>query len=616
MIALETRRFQYAPNIPSLLHDKRLLMSHMDYLKLVSSLLNANYRCLFVSNTDNMTSSVIAPLVAGIAGEVTDVDVLYEIKFLVDERKRMLLEMEQVKAAHMAHAHTINTALEHINDDNDVLEMIKAKEIQAKNERARNHSVGMSAAQLAAANPPAPRPPSPTAALDDLEDIRDLQEEKVKNRKHTVGHSEAEHAVEEIKRIERLGEEEKVKKAARYKRSHTVHHSSAKRAMDSFERNPEEDSESYGSDFDDDQDNDEDEEDVDFFSGEKVTPKALPVNSVGNPSATPEDSAAHTYKQFPEETHYPDAKLIINKSKMYPDPLGNNYKFVMTCYCLNFLSKSGYTMFRIKSYDAEVGREMCMDVSEDELRLSMKHDQISFTYDEMDKRFHECILDRLRLVPGHDTNNDGFLNADDVQRDDLTFALVAEGRWKPIKVMVEVGEKGRQKRIQKRVKEIERKKEMALALAEHDQLMKSQSDGREEESPRDVYERIGRNSVGNADDMFGKNGTPKMVKQGVSFERDNDLIIDKSGHADFVSVKRRDESYQREGDSYRFESGELEKQESLVERHKREMEEEQRVLKQLAGDHELDDTDLRLLHKVAGRDSIAMKLEVDSKCIA
>ena len=71
------------------------------------------------------------------------------------------------------------------------------------------------AAEFAAANPPALRPPSPTAVLEDLEDVHDLQEEKALHRKHTVGHSEAESAVKEMEEIERLGEEEKLKKSRR-----------------------------------------------------------------------------------------------------------------------------------------------------------------------------------------------------------------------------------------------------------------------------------------------------------------------------------------------------------------------------------------------------------------
>ena len=225
-----------------------------------------------------------------------------------------------------------------------------------------------------------------------------------------------------------------------------------------------------------------------------------------------------------------------------------------------------------------------------------------------------------RLVPGHDTNRDGFLNAEDVIRDDLAFALFSEGRWKPIKVMVEVGEKGRQKRILEWKRDIERKKEMALALAEHDRLMKAHSPPAavasnlpfKQESPREAYERIGRNSVGNAEDMFGKNGTPHG-HQHVNFEQGNDIVIDQSGHAGFRSVERRDEAYVREGDAYHV-GGEcgVEKQESLVDRHKRKMSEEKRILQQLAGDHELDDTDMRLLHAVAGgRDSLAMVLDGD-----
>lgn len=193
-------------------------------------------------------------------------------------------------------------------------------------------------------------------------------------------------------------------------------------------------------------------------------------------------------------------------------------------------------MYRIKSYDAEVGREMCMDVGEQELRHALKHDQISFTYDAENKAFQNAVLDRLKLIPGHDLNNDGFLNADDVQRDDLTFALVAEGRWKPVKVMIEVGEGGRKKRIREKQKEAQRKAEMAKALQEHEKRVR---EGKEEEEELENVVKLAppKKKLG-AREMLQRADTNMSLLTGeghhTEFAEANSLVVDSSGRTSFV----------------------------------------------------------------------------------
>ncbi|GMH88729.1 hypothetical protein TL16_g11241 [Triparma laevis f. inornata] len=401
-------------------------------------------------------------MILGLGGEITDDDLLYETQLLARERESMLHELDEVKRQPRV------TSPDFLLHDAEVAELVHAKEIQVKNERAREHSIGMNAAKLAAAHPPAPRPPSPLAAMDDVEDVMEVQVEKNTHRKHTVGHTQADAAVKELDRIEKLNEEEKVDLFhKKHGRKHTVAHTTAFNAVEKFHES-DVDSDSYGSDFDDgsgDGEGGDTVEEVDFFTEAPVVNQPR-LGLVVPPS--PLAALQEAYVEYPEEVHHPNAKLLLHTTKIYDDPLNNPYKFVMTCQCLNFENSSGFVMYRIKSYDAEVGREMCMDVGEQELRHALKHDQISFTYDAENKAFQNAVLDRLKLIPGHDLNNDGFLNADDVQRDDLTFALVAEGRWKPVKVMIEVGEGGRKKRIREKQKETQRKAEMAKALQEHE----------------------------------------------------------------------------------------------------------------------------------------------------
>ena len=138
----------------------------------------------------------------------------------------------------------------------------------------------------------------------------------------------------------------------------------------------------------------------------------------------------------------------------------------MTCKSLGIETDKDFKVFKITAYDKDCCRTLEMTCDEGDLRESLKHKPESFTFDECDKRFHEYVLERLRLIPGHDNNNDGFLNEDDVRRDDLTFSLVAEGRWKPIKVMSEIGAKAKLKRKELR-KELKRsERDMAKSLEE------------------------------------------------------------------------------------------------------------------------------------------------------
>ncbi|GMH86656.1 hypothetical protein TrST_g13925 [Triparma strigata] len=489
--------------------------------------------------------------ILGLGGEITDDDLLYEIQLLAREREHMMQELDEIKRV----PRSTSSSPTHLLEDADVMELVKAKEIQTKNERAREHSIAMSQAKLAAEHPPAPRPPSPLAAMEDEDEVRELQSEKTTHRKHTVGHSSADAAVKEMDRIEKLNEAEKVEHFhTKHGRKHTVSHTGALKAVEKFHES-DVDSDSYGSDFDDGSGDGEggegDEvEEVDFFTEEKISPVYVTPLS-------PLAALQEAYVEYPEEISHPNTKLLLHTTKIYADPLGNDYKFVMTCQCLNHENSAGFVMYRIKSYDADVGREMCMDVSEQELRQSMKHDQISFTYDAENKAFQNAVLDRLKLIPGHDVNSDGFLNADDVVREDLTFALVAEGRWKPVKVMIEVGEGGRKKRIREKQKEAEMKREMAKALEEHERRQGAGAGADDEDGAQKSGFFKEKKALSprkpSAREMLQKADTSMRLLDGGGHAREfadeNALVVDKSGRSSFVS-KRSEEVQQLEPDGY------------------------------------------------------------------
>ena len=99
------------------------------------------------------------------------------------------------------------------------------------------------------------------------------------------------------------------------------------------------------------------------------------------------------------------------------------------------MNSDGLNEYKIVSYDQELCEKASMHIDEDQVRQSLHHKPESFTYDASDQRLHKLLLDQLILVPGHDLNNDGFINEDDVRRDDLTLALVANDSYKPLMTM-------------------------------------------------------------------------------------------------------------------------------------------------------------------------------------
>jgi hypothetical protein len=221
---------------------------------------------------------------------------------------------------------------------------------------------------------------------------------------------------------------------------------------------------------------------------------------------------------------------------MFKDPLGNEVNLTISTYLIPQVETDQYSRFRIKAYDSVAGREMCMDVSEVELRCSLKHDAKTFTYDDKDEAFHEKVLDRLVLVPTHDINNDGFLNADDVVRDDLNLALMEKNKFEPIKVSIEVGPKAVEKKRVAREEKERRRRERDSALKDHQMHSKRLMQ----------KERVRQRSIskGKGLDLFGMTEDDKKVltdHDGNFMDHDghfvvvsaNDLIIDKDGSAHF-----------------------------------------------------------------------------------
>lgn len=61
-------------------------------------------------------------------------------------------------------------------------------------------------------------------------------------------------------------------------------------------------------------------------------------------------------------------KLLLHQQKMFSDPLGNDINLLMSTYKLPEADSNGYSRFRIKAYDGEIGRDLCMDINEVDLR--------------------------------------------------------------------------------------------------------------------------------------------------------------------------------------------------------------------------------------------------------
>ena len=216
----------------------------------------------------------------------------------------------------------------------------------------------------------------------------------------------------------------KIKNIRSRSRQHTVTHSSASKAMETFSR-------TYHS--------------MDDPEGDIVEAEGEADDEAGSGSPGGDKGEANSDL----EKNNPAFKLIVHATKSYEDPCGDFLRFVMTASFTGTETSDGMKIFRYRAYDQDTLRELEMDVDENVLRASLRDNVSNFTYDEMEKRFHEEVLKRLKLIPGHDLNNDGFLNEEDCRRDDLTFALVAPGMWKPLGVMVEVGPRARKKSMER-----------------------------------------------------------------------------------------------------------------------------------------------------------------------
>lgn len=346
------------------------------------------------------------------------------------------------------------------------------------------------------------RPPSPTL-VEDKELVMGIQEDKAQHRKHTVGHSGVEDAVKAMEEYEKHEEIDKIKKSGR-KRAHTVMHRSMDDAMTSFvmkKKKEEEEGEGEGDEDEDDDSseasNDEDEnfEDEEGKGGDGARRQRMPnIDSEEEPKEP---------EIISEEILYQDLKLLLHRQKMFTDPLGNELSLTISTYLIPIDDASQFSRFRIKAYDSVVGREMCMDVGEIELRRSLKHDPKSFTYNETDEEFHEQVLDRLKLVPTHDLNHDGFVNADDVVREDLNLALMEMENFTPLKMSIEVGPKAVEKKRKAMEEEERRKAERESLLLDykmHSERLKFKERARQ----RSI-------SAGEGVDLFGMSEADELV---------------------------------------------------------------------------------------------------------
>jgi hypothetical protein len=494
--------------------------------------------------------------ILGLGGEVTDEDLLYEAQILVQERELVLLELdekeemfrqqeqlilnlaEKDEAARIAseendaaHADSLTdsggghkrkkpspsasptsgssksspfSGIHRRLSDNtnqEVAELVRAKELQTMARRSRHHSVALTHAKIVsdemeqeeakAAMFHSQHHLEHSVQLSGTVDaVETFELEKAKSahakkqarlKKQTMTHSSAADAMAAFEKEELEEETAKARSRIRGKlqRQHTVKHSSAQAAVNLANlkvqrRGLDEADESDAGSGDEDGEGEEDEDELAAAAeAEKAAKEAAEeaARLEAEAKAAAEAEAIRLAEEaevvkHPEDVQYPNTQLILNTSKMYEDPLHNFYKFSMTVSYLGYETVDGYKVFRISCYDSEQSREMAMDVPENLLRTSLKHEPSSFTYDEMDGKFQEYVLDRLKLIPGHDKNHDGFLNEEDVVRSDLTVALLSEGRWKPLKVMVETGEKALEKRRAHAALVRKNKKDMAMSVAE------------------------------------------------------------------------------------------------------------------------------------------------------
>ena len=536
-----------------------------------------------------------------LGGEVSDDDLIKEIRSVVQERGSLLaqvgdleqeLKIKKVKLHRATNFDAKDADEGAVGDGADT----PRSALSLTTPRSDSKSQGFFISKVESAPVEEKEVSNSRLSPDELQINRALtiQESKSKERAHTVHHSTAAEAVVKAKETEAAAELAKAEAASRVGQRPTFLHRSAATALESFkEQDAAEDDNDNDSDDDDDDEYEDDfskEGDDDGDGGEGDAASSTMMGSTTPKSLDISNSMPYDDIQS-EEIQHPGMKLLIHTNRMYEDPLGNHYSFTMTSYNIPGNDEEGLGRFRIKAYDAEVTRELCMDLNENELRQCLKHDPSSFTYDLNDKRFHEKVLDRLRLIPGHDVNNDGFLNADDVKRDDLSFALVAEGQWQPIKITIEVGKKAREKKRLKMLETERQRKEMESALNDH----RLHSERLIEKERKRSRERAESRRMSERDTLMAITKLDSLTDSHVKFESSNALIFAEDGHAEFVRHGAKLKEY-REGQESRMEgSGSS----------KAGQEDKESILRQIAGEPELSEVDVGLAKKVVGRDTIA-----------
>ena len=545
--------------------------------------------------------------ILGLGGEVTDEDLLYEAQLVVQERELILLEFggdddgpnlnvensedkpspknkrkkakrgESPDSVESEKAELSRSPMQTINrkfsfgTELEVMELVRAKELQTKATRPRNHSVALTKAKVVADEMENEEKKARAfhsrhelehsvhlSGVSDAMDMFEIEKAKEvhgKNRrgqKATMQHRTAADAMEAFEKEEEEEESNKAKSRGRvgmFKRQHTVKHSAAQKALDLSNlkrKEVEDEDEDESSSEEEEESNGEEEREALLLEAERAKRETMKLEASeleALQKKQQEEEEAAVAQMYPEDVVHDGTQLILNSSKMYQDPLKNFYKFNMQCSWLGTETPEGFKMFRIKAYDAEVLREMCMDVSEETLRQSLKHAPASFTYDDMDSKFHDCVLDRLKLMPGHDSNHDGFLDAGDIIRDDMTFALVAEGRWKPLKIMVEVGPQAIEKRRLAKKEEMERARDMAHSVEEER--------GRVLSRGKQGYEGLGGEekvtdlrAPAFTHDMRGALDTSGGRRMSVSHVQDisnYEIVIARNGHSDMHEGSKHDQ---------------------------------------------------------------------------
>ena len=301
----------------------------------------------------------------GIAGEIKDKDILGEVEVLVKEATDLRGQVETWRRKEEEGKIIVGGVgqVDPLLQNEAVHEIVVAKEVQTKHARSRQHSAALSDAKLAAAiaevGGGVVHPPSPTL-VEDLDLVSSIQDERFRNRKHTVNHSKAKEALEAVEKYEEMVETEKAKEMRRLKRTHTVGHRDAGVAFDAFEGEEKakaaELEGAEGGDVDD-----EDEYEYDEYESEGEEEE-----EEGEGKGDQEGRWSPTIAS--EEVHYADMKLLLHQQKMFSDPLGNDINLLMSTYKLPEADSNGYSRFRIKAYDGEIGRDLCMDINEVDLR--------------------------------------------------------------------------------------------------------------------------------------------------------------------------------------------------------------------------------------------------------